>query len=233
MQRRSSNGVRGAKPLISYERHESFLIMLFVTLSGGLQDAYTYLTRGHVFANAQTGNIVLLMHYIVEWDGRMIISYLFPIISFALGIMVSESIRFRMEERGMKRWREVVLMLEMILLLIVGFMPENTAHYANALVSFSCAMQVQSFRKFHGRAYASTMCIGNLRSGMENLSAFMNTKDRAALINASHYFLVILAFALGAAAGSFLVSLFSLRAIWVSSFLLLISFLILHHERNA
>ena len=145
---------------------------------------------------------------------------------FPAGMPMSACRRERLRERE-------VLMLEMILLLIVGFMPESTAHYANALVSFSCAMQVQSFRKFHGRTYASTMCIGNLRSGMESLSSFMNTKDRAALINASHYFLVILAFALGAAAGSFLVSLFSLRAIWVSSFLLLISFLILHHERNA
>ncbi len=30
---------------------------------------------------------------------------------------------------------------------------------ANALVSFACAMQVQTFRKVRGHAYASTMCI--------------------------------------------------------------------------
>ena len=39
---------------------ESFLTAVFLSLSGGLQDAYTYLFRGKVFANAQTGNIVLL-----------------------------------------------------------------------------------------------------------------------------------------------------------------------------
>ena len=39
---------------------EAFSTMVFLTLSGGLQDAYTYLARGQVFANAQTGNIVLL-----------------------------------------------------------------------------------------------------------------------------------------------------------------------------
>ena len=38
---------------------ESFLTAAFLSLSGGLQDAYTYIYRGHVFANAQTGNIVL------------------------------------------------------------------------------------------------------------------------------------------------------------------------------
>ena len=39
---------------------ESFLIAGILSISGGLQDAYTYMYRGKVFANAQTGNIVLL-----------------------------------------------------------------------------------------------------------------------------------------------------------------------------
>ena len=47
---------------------ESFLTAVFLSLSGGLQDAYTYLFRGKVFANAQTGNIVLLSANIM--DGR-------------------------------------------------------------------------------------------------------------------------------------------------------------------
>ena len=49
---------------------ESFLTAVFLSLSGGLQDAYTYLFRGKVFANAQTGNIVLLSANIMDgrWD---------------------------------------------------------------------------------------------------------------------------------------------------------------------
>ena len=39
---------------------DTFHAAVFVTLSGGFQDAYTYICRGQVFANAQTGNIVLL-----------------------------------------------------------------------------------------------------------------------------------------------------------------------------
>ena len=40
---------------------ESFPTAAFLSISGGLQDAYTYVFRGKVFANAQTGNIVLLI----------------------------------------------------------------------------------------------------------------------------------------------------------------------------
>ena len=32
----------------------------FLILSGGLLDSYTYCCRGGVFANAQTGNLVLM-----------------------------------------------------------------------------------------------------------------------------------------------------------------------------
>ena len=49
---------------------ESFLTAVLLSLSGGLQDAYPYLFRGKVFANAQTGNIVLLSTNIMDgrWD---------------------------------------------------------------------------------------------------------------------------------------------------------------------
>ena len=34
---------------------DSFRAAVFIVLSGGFQDAYTYTCRGEVFANAQTG----------------------------------------------------------------------------------------------------------------------------------------------------------------------------------
>ena len=37
---------------------DTLFTAIFIVLSGGFQDAYTYGCRGGVFANAQTGNIV-------------------------------------------------------------------------------------------------------------------------------------------------------------------------------
>lgn len=54
---------------------------------------------------------------------------------------------------------------------------------ANALVSFACAMQVQTFRKVNGYAFASTMCIGNMRSGMDSLCSWVLNRNPAALKN--------------------------------------------------
>ena len=40
--------------------HERMEIGILLALAGGFLDAYTYITCGGVFANAQTGNIVLM-----------------------------------------------------------------------------------------------------------------------------------------------------------------------------
>lgn len=39
---------------------ESIRLGALLAISGGMMDAYSYIMRGHVFANAQTGNMLLL-----------------------------------------------------------------------------------------------------------------------------------------------------------------------------
>ena len=122
--------------------------------------------------------------------------------------------------------------IEIALLFVVGFIPNNLDWLANMLVSFVCAMQVQSFRKVHGNAYASTMCIGNMRSGMQYLYTGLHTKDRAVLRRAMQYFAVIALFAVGAAAGSLLTIHFGNRVIWFccASLLVSLSFMFIRED---
>lgn len=198
---------------------ERLLPVALLTLSGGLQDTYTYLRRGRVFANAQTGNIVLLGQSLFDGDWSRAARYLLPVLAFALGVAAAEWLRVRRPN-----WQRQVLLWEILLLFLVGFIPHSLDQLANALVSFSCAMQVQAFRKMEGFAFASTMCIGNLRSGMEALCAFLRTGDRQERKKARLYFFVILLFALGAEAGSLAVELLDLPAIWFSCVLLALGF---------
>ena len=58
---------------------ESMLTIAFLTLSGGLQDAYSYCVRGKVFANAQTGNIVLMSGHFFEGQWKTGIQYLMAV----------------------------------------------------------------------------------------------------------------------------------------------------------
>ena len=189
---------------------------IFLTLSGGFQDAYTYYTRGKVFANAQTGNIILLGHNAMNGDFTDAFRYLVPVLAFAGGIYISEVIRGIYREYGKLHWRQIVVVLEILLLFVVGFLPQSMNMAANILVSFVCAMQVEAFRKMKGSAYASTMCIGNLRSATEMLYRYRHTKEKGCLEKCLRYYGVILVFGIGAALGSFMTSLFEERTIWIS-----------------
>ena len=142
---------------------DSILVMVPLTLSGGLQDAYSYFMRDRVFANAQTGNIVLMGHELFSGNFTGCLRYLIPVLAFALGVLAVDLIHSLRPGGGRIHWRQLVLAAEILLLAVVGLLPEVRNWLANALTSFSCAMQVQSFRSVNGSAYASTMCIGNLR----------------------------------------------------------------------
>ena len=145
---------------------EAFITSVFLAMSGGFQDAYTYFTRDEVFSNAQTGNVVLMSHNFMtgQWgDG---LRYLFPVLAFAIGVVAAERIQSTFKYAKKLHWRQMILLIEILILFVVGFMPGELDMLATVLVSFSCAMQVQTFRKVGGYSYASTMCIGNMRSGM-------------------------------------------------------------------
>ena len=163
---------------------ESFLTAGLLSLSGGLQDAYTYLARGEVFANAQTGNIVLMSVRLFEGAWAQALRYLVPLTAFFLGVLAAELLHLRYKKMERFHWRQLVLLGEIVLLAAVGFFPGSWNLLANSAVSFACAMQVQAFRKVDGYAFASTMCIGNLRSGTESLCAWWKygaQKGRAVL----------------------------------------------------
>lgn len=203
---------------------DSFLMSAFIILSGGLQDAYTYCCRDKVFANAQTGNIVLMSTHLFAGDWAGVFRYFVPVISFMAGIFVAECVHRRYKCMEKVHWRQLIILAEIVLLFFVGFLPQEVNTFANALVSFVCAMQVQTFRKVRGHAYASTMCIGNMRSGMDSLCSWVLNRNPAALKKSLYYWGIILLFALGAGLGSLTLDLCGAKAIWFSCLLLAVSF---------
>ena len=209
---------------------EAFCNSLFLALSGGFQDAYTYNSRGKVFSNAQTGNVVLMSQHFMEGRWQEVIRYLLPLLAFAVGVFIAERIQYRHRYAKRLHWRQGILLAEIAILFIVGFMPEKWNLPATIMVSFACAMQVQTFRKVGGYSYASTMCIGNLRSGTAALSVWCREKKPEQLEQALYYFGIIFFFAIGAGVGGILSIRFGLHIIWVSCVFLLISFSLMFVE---
>ena len=118
---------------------------LLLTYVGGFLDGYTYLGRGHVFANAQTGNMALLGISLFRGDGMQVLHYLLPISAFALGSLLTKQL-----ERTTFSKR-LVSAIEILILAFVALAGSGLAdQYANMLISFVCAMQVTAFRQIDG-----------------------------------------------------------------------------------
>lgn len=199
-----------------------------LALTGGFLDAYSYICRGEVFANAQTGNMVLLAIKIAKGDFKGSIYYLIPILAFLIGIIIAEFIRKIHIDKKISNihWRQSIICFEIIILIAVAFIPKGDLNaVANTAISFVCSLQVQSFRKINGIAVATTMCTGNLRSGSEFLFKYIISKDKALLNKSLQYFTIILFFILGSILGLISTILFDIKAVFVSVFILFIIFI--------
>ena len=180
---------------------ESLSVGLLLALTGGLLDAYSYLNRGEVFATAETGNIVLLGIHLAQQQWGQALRYVFPILAFAAGVLVAELIHRNLgNASGRIHWRHPLLLAECLVLVLVALLPQGRWDpLANILISFTSAIQVESFRKFRDCSCATTTCAGNLRGGTELLfRCLAGPAGRLALQKAGVYYGLILAFVSGA-----------------------------------
>lgn len=208
-----------------YQTSESLLLGIILALSGGFMDSYSYIERGRVFANAQTGNILLFGVNLSEGNFTKTLNYLFPVLAFAFGIFLAEIVRSHAPE--FLHWRQTAVLAEALILIVVAFFPLTMNRPANALTSFACGIQVECFRKIRGRGIATTMCIGNLRSGTDNLHRFLSKRDPSALHNCLIYYGIILFFICGAVIGNFIIGYLHEKSIMVCSVFLLTAFVIM------
>lgn len=204
---------------------DSLLLAIILSLSGGLMDAYSYLARGKVFANAQTGNVLLFSVNLSTGDFQTALKYLVPITAFAVGVAFAAILKLKFRNRPRFHWRQIVVLFEALLFFGVAFIPQPLNLLANSLISLACGAQVESFRKVRdGTGIATTMCIGNLRAGVQSICEYCSTKEKQTLTRAVLSFVIIIAFAAGAVSGNFLIKLWGEYAIIVSGVIMLVAF---------
>ena len=126
---------------------ESFLNSAVLAVSGGFQDAYTYFTRDKVFSNAQTGNVVLMSQEFMAGNFIGGIKYLLPFLAFGLGVLVTEQINARYKMAKRIHWRQLIILIEIAILAIVGFIPHSLNMAATVLVSFALSAFLREKRK--------------------------------------------------------------------------------------
>ena len=201
---------------------ESVPFCMLLAIVGGFLDAYTFVGRGGVFCNAQTGNIVLLGVYLSAGRWQSALKHVPPVIAFIVGVFLAETIKRNNSPIHYLGWKRIILIFETIILFIIGFIPSSAPDViVTATVSLVASIQVSSFRKLVDSQFNTTMSTGNLRSASQALYLAITQKDTDAAIRSIRYFIIIFSFFSGALTGGIITSLFGIRAIWSTIVLLI------------
>lgn len=196
-------------------RASSLEAAALLALAGGFLDGFTYVGHGHVFANAMTGNVVLLGVHFVSGAWQQAVRHIPPILAFLAGVWASQAIQLRAKLRGINAYL-AVLLLEIAILSSLSFLPAAFPDWLFTLnIAFAASVQVQTFRDVNGHSYNSTFTTGNLRTLSEAAFSWLfeghSPKSRDVLRDFS---VICLAFLLGAMAGGYAVGWLGNHALW-------------------
>ena len=179
------------------------LIACLFTVVGGYLDAYAYLAHGHVFANAQTGNVILAAVAASTGQWTRAARHLPPIMAFALGVAVAQWLGVRTEKREF-RATLFCQALEIVILAALAVFAERLPDAGVVpTLSFVAALQNTSFSHVGPWSFTSPMTTGNLRGAVSGLTRWLLGRDAAR--NRGQAIVlgwVCLSFAAGAVGGS-------------------------------
>lgn len=208
---------------------ESLRLGILLAIVGGFLDGYTFICRGGVFANAQTGNIVLVGIDAAKGNFIQALMALLPVLAFIVGIIVTEKIKdFQFPSSALVTYSEqIIIIIEIVVLFIVGFIPNSMPHpFATLPISFVSSVQIASFSKLVDSPYSTAMCTGNLRSASQAAYKAFVKKDTNSALRAKRYITIIFSFIAGACFSRFMSMLFGIKSIWFASLVLVISLIL-------
>lgn len=212
---------------MSKQMSESFPVGVLLAISGGLMDAYSYLYRGHVFANAQTGNVLMFSIHLSKGEWMSSLHYALPIIAFLSGVALSTCICHFCKQRELLHWRQICVLFEAVIFLIVAVFSQEMNLPANCLISLACGIQVETFRRVENENVATTMCIGNMRSAIHSAIMYGLVNNHEYKHSTFISFSIVLSFAFGAIMGSILIKYFGAFSISFGSAIMLVCFFLM------
>jgi uncharacterized membrane protein YoaK (UPF0700 family) len=196
-------------------------LIVLLGIAGGFLDAFTFVAHGGVFANAQTGNVVLLGVAAAHGDVAGALRHVPPLIAFVLGVAAAETLTHPRVAPLVRRPVRVALVIEIAVLLVVGAIPTSFASTAIVLaVAFVAALQNATFGTVREWAVNTTMTTGNLRTAARATYRAVFRHDAEAAKQARAFGLVVLAFLIGAGVGALVAELVGNMAAWGAALLI-------------
>ena len=201
-------------------------------LATGFVDAYTFLQHGHVFAQAMTGNLVLIAigafdpSIVAFW--RPLVSYL----AFVLGVVAVWA-----WSRGQASRRPgpqlATLGLQVVVLAVVGFLTGGALSVViTAFISFASGMQIAAFRDVGRASFTTTVMTTNSMKTVNAALTAVTSADPEGRVVARAYGMALAGFVAGAFLGAFLSTRLGDRAAWIDAALFAVAGVLYVLERR-
>lgn len=181
------------------EEEESVRVGVLLAFGIGILNATTYVSRGHVFASSQSGNLLYLGLDLANGDFSQIIKYLFPPIMFALGIVIAEHYH---DKPHYKNWRRIPFIIEICIIIGATFMPLSWNSLANPIFGLACGLQSITFRRIRNTPVATVVINGSFQSSVENFTRYFHLHDHNDIFKAFLYMTIVLSYFGGIVAGA-------------------------------
>src|SRR3954469_2982490 len=196
----------------------SLRLGMVLAVAGGFQDAFSYIDLGGVFANAQTGNVVLFGVEAAREHWTAAVRHVPSLLAFVAGVAVAETLH-RPGVAAALRWpARIALIVEIVVLAVVGLLPRGTPDSVLiVLIAFTASVQVTTFRTLIIWPYNTAMVTGNLRTAAQAAYAAVADRDPEAVRKARSFAVIIASFVVGAFGGGWLTLQLGRHAIWISA----------------
>ena len=129
--------------------------LLLTCANAFLGDAYTYITRGGVFADVQTANVIFGA---IEVSGRHwgnALGHLWPILAFFAGVLTSSHIKSERSPKLLRHPLRWIMAIQSAALAAIGFVPTSVPPSVVTIpISFLAANQMGLFRNVGIGQYA-------------------------------------------------------------------------------
>jgi uncharacterized membrane protein YoaK (UPF0700 family) len=203
------------------DRARTLWFALLLTLSNGFMDAHTFVVRGGVFANVQTGNVIFAAIDAAEGKFAAAMAHVWPILAFVVGVSLAAHIKSGRVERFLPHPLRWMMAIQVVVLVVIGFVPLSVAHnYVTVPIAFMAAMQIGLFRNIGDLAYLPVATTGNLMRFVESGYDGIVGKTPGALRSSGIYGTVIVAFATGAVVGALASDAWGAHAVWMAAAIL-------------
>jgi uncharacterized membrane protein YoaK (UPF0700 family) len=192
-------------------------VAVLLITAAGMLDAFTYVGYDGVFANAMTGNIVLLVVRLAKGEVAGSLPFAAPIVAYLCGIAVAHACKEEPLRNLVPSPARLSLGLEIVFLIVVAFLPKSVP---NTLVvtgiAFVAALQATAFTRLGEFAYTSVTTSSNLRRFASATMAWLVFgKGHESRREALFFLCLCVCFIGGALLGAISTQAFGHAAVWL------------------